>query len=114
MPRARLSSATSSTYTPLPPERSSRAILEKLRERVNQAAKGTWVVGQGAFGTQVPPTAAELTAAFPEHPVVVKYGMHQYVANRKALEMAGINKLTPDPPGAKIERPGRRTNRHNV
>jgi predicted amidohydrolase YtcJ len=89
---------------PLPAEHSSRAILEKLRERVSQAPRGTWVVGQGPFGPQVPPTMVELTVEFPEHPVVVKYGMHQYVANRKALEMAGINRLTPDPPGGKIER----------
>jgi predicted amidohydrolase YtcJ len=30
--------------------------------------------------------------------------MHQYVANRKAIEMANITKLTPDPPGGMIER----------
>ncbi len=89
---------------PLPAEHSSAAILQKLRERVSQVPAGTWVVGEGPFGPQVPPTAAELSTAFPNHPVVVKYGMHQYVANRKALEMAHITKLTPDPPGARIER----------
>jgi predicted amidohydrolase YtcJ len=89
---------------PLPAERSSVAILRKLRERVAQVPPGTWVVGQGPFEPQVPPTAAELTAAFPNHPVIAKYGMHQYVANRKALETAHITKLTPDPPGGKIER----------
>ncbi len=89
---------------PLPAEHSSAAILQKLRERVSQVPAGTWVVGEGPFGPQVPPTAAELSTAFPNHPVVVKYGMHQYVANRKALEMAKINKFTPDPPGAKIGR----------
>jgi predicted amidohydrolase YtcJ len=89
---------------PLPAEPSSAAILKKLGERVSAVPPGTWVVGQGPFGAQVPPTATELTAAFPQHPVVVKYGMHQYVANRKALEMANITKFTPDPPGGKIER----------
>ncbi len=89
---------------PLPKAHSSAAILQKLRERVNQVPPGTWVVGEGPFGPQVPPTAPELSTAFPNHPVVVKYGMHQYVANREALRMAHINKLTPDPPGAKIER----------
>jgi predicted amidohydrolase YtcJ len=89
---------------PLPAEHSSTAILQKLRDRVTQVPPGTWVVGEGPFGPQVPPTASELTAAFPNHPVVVKYGMHQYVANRKALAMANITKLTPDPPGAKIEK----------
>ena len=90
--------------SPLPTEPSSAAILQKLSERASAVPPGTWVVGQGPFGPQVPPTAAELTAAFPDHPVVVKYGMHQYVANRKALEMANITKLTPDPPGGRIER----------
>ncbi|HEY7700620.1 MAG TPA: amidohydrolase [Vicinamibacteria bacterium] len=89
---------------PLPAEPSSAAILRKLGERATAVPPGTWVVGQGPFGPQVPPTAAELTTAFPHHPVVVKYGMHQYVANRKALEMANITKLTPDPPGGRIER----------
>jgi predicted amidohydrolase YtcJ len=89
---------------PLPAEASSAAILRTLGERVSALPPGTWVVGQGPFGVQVPPTGAELSRAFPEHPVVVKYGMHQYVANRKALEMANITKLTPDPPGGRIER----------
>jgi predicted amidohydrolase YtcJ len=89
---------------PLPAEHSSAAIMRKLSERVAQVPPGTWVVGQGPFGPQVPPKASELSAAFPDHPVVVKYGMHQYVANRKALEMANITKFTPDPPGGKIER----------
>jgi predicted amidohydrolase YtcJ len=89
---------------PMPAEHSSIAIMKKLGERVAQVPPGTWVVGQGPFGPQVPPTATELSTAFPNHPVVVKYGMHQYVANRKALEMANITKFTPDPPGAKIER----------
>jgi predicted amidohydrolase YtcJ len=89
---------------PMPPERSSAAIMKALAARVAQVPPGTWVVGQGPFEPQIPPTAAELSTAFPDHPVVVKYGMHQYVANRKALEVAGIDKFTPDPPGGKIER----------
>jgi predicted amidohydrolase YtcJ len=39
--------------------------------------------------------------------VVVKSGMHAYVANKKAIEVAGITKYTPDPPGGKIERDAR-------
>lgn len=89
---------------PLPAEHTSKNIIEKLGERVNSVPAGTWVVGQGPFGNQVAPTLAELSDAFPNHPVIVKYGMHQYVTNRKALEVAGITKLTPDPPGGKIER----------
>ena len=89
---------------PMPSERSSAAIMKALGARVAQAPPGTWVVGQGPFEPQIPPTADQLSTAFPNHPVVVKYGMHQYVANRKALEMARIDKFTPDPPGGKIER----------
>jgi predicted amidohydrolase YtcJ len=91
---------------PLPAERSNVAIMRTLGERVSQVPPGTWVVGQGPFGPQIPPTMAELSQAFPNHPVVVKYGMHQYVANRKALAMANITKFTPDTPGGKIERDG--------
>ena len=89
---------------PLPAVRSSAAIIDTLRARVATVPPGTWVVGQGPFGLQVPPTAAELSAAFPDHPVVIKHSMHRYVANRKALELAHITKLTPDSPGGRIER----------
>jgi predicted amidohydrolase YtcJ len=89
---------------PMPSERSSAAIMKALGARVAQVPSGTWIVGQGPFEPQIPPTAAELSTAFPNHPVVVKYGMHQYVANRKALDAARIDKFTPDPPGGKIER----------
>ena len=42
---------------PMPAEHSSTAIMKKLGERVAQVPPGTWVVGQGPFGPQVPPTA---------------------------------------------------------
>ena len=89
---------------PLPPVPSSDAIMRKLGQRVAEVPPGTWVVGHGPFGAQVPPTAEELTREFPHHPVIIKYWMHQYVANRKALELANITRLTLDPPGSLIQK----------
>jgi predicted amidohydrolase YtcJ len=79
------------------------AIMEKLKARAAEVPPNTWIVGQGTFG-QPMPTSEELSRAIPNHPVVVRWSMHDYVSNRKALELANITKLTPDPQGGKIER----------
>jgi predicted amidohydrolase YtcJ len=50
------------------------------------------------------PTRAELDAAVPDHPVLSRRGGHLAVANSAALQAAGINADTPDPPGGKIGR----------
>jgi predicted amidohydrolase YtcJ len=50
------------------------------------------------------PTRAELDAAAPDHPVLARRGGHLAVVNSAALQAAGINAETPDPPGGKIGR----------
>lgn len=86
-----------------PPLPSTAAIIEKVRERVKTLPPGTWVIGQGTFG-QPMPTPEELTRAFPNHPVVLRWSRHSYNANRKALEVSDITRDTPDPQGGKIHK----------
>jgi hypothetical protein len=50
------------------------------------------------------PTAAELTAAAPGHPVLARRGGHLAIANGAALAAAGIGPGTPDPAGGKLGR----------
>jgi predicted amidohydrolase YtcJ len=86
-----------------PPLPSTRAIMDTVRERVMTVPSGTWVIGQGTFG-QPMPSPDELTGAFPDHPVVLRWSRHDYVVNKKALEVSGITRATPDPQGGRIER----------
>ncbi len=69
---------------------------------------GAWVRGrswdQTNWGGRFP-TADDLTRAVPDRPVYLeRVDGHAGWANRKALELAGITKDTPDPPGGKIHR----------
>ena len=86
-----------------PPLRDADAIVAKVRERVKQVPAGTWVIGQGTFGQEMPEPDA-LTRAFPDHPVVLRWSRHEYVVNRKALQVSGITRDTPDPQGGRIHK----------
>src|SRR6185503_14218824 len=51
------------------------------------------------------PVRADLDAAAPNNPVVLtRAGGHSSVGNSKALQLADINKATPDPPRGLIEK----------
>jgi predicted amidohydrolase YtcJ len=50
------------------------------------------------------PSLDELDAAAPGHPVLARRGGHLAVANSVALDAAGIDPSTPDPPGGRIGR----------
>ena len=67
-----------------------------------------WVIGGGwtmsVFGT-AGPRADDLSAMVPDRPVVlVNRDHHGTWFNRRALELAGIDRHTPDPPDGRIER----------
>lgn len=82
-----------------------RAVAEFSRTH----PKNAWIVGYG-WNQEVWklgrfPTAAELDAVVNDRPVLLhRVDAHASWVNTKALEMAGINKDTPDPAGGKIER----------
>ena len=81
--------------------------LAKVKERVAQTEAGKWVTGRGWIETfwNPPqfPTAADLAAIAPEHPVfLTRADGHAAVANSAALRIAGITADTPSPFGGEI------------
>jgi len=84
-------------------------ILESVASAVAAAGEGEWIVGrgwdEGFFSQAVYPTAADLDAVSPDNPVVLsRIGGHSIWANSKAMELAGIDRDTPDPAGGRIVR----------
>lgn len=85
------------------------AFLAAVKARVAQTPKGEWVVGRGWIETfwtpPTFPTAAELDAVAPEHPVyLTRADGHAGVVNSQALKLAGIDEKTANPPGGDILR----------
>jgi predicted amidohydrolase YtcJ len=87
--------------------------LAQLKQQVSAKAKelgpGEWITGSGwdeyHFKEQKKPLRSDLDAAAPNNPVVLtRAGGHSSVGNSKALELADINKATPDPERGLIER----------
>ncbi|HEY2632783.1 MAG TPA: amidohydrolase [Solirubrobacteraceae bacterium] len=95
-----------------PPVRSVADILHRAGERARAVAPGTWVLLQGTtFQDELLterrfPTPEELTAVSADRPIVYRSSIHHLVVNRCALELAGIDRHTPEPPSARIERDG--------
>ena len=90
----------------VPPLRGVDEMLRKIKERAARTAKGEWIVGAGGWG-QPMPTRQQLDSVTRDHPVLVRESAHEIIANTKALELAHIDKNTPDPPGGKIWRDSR-------
>jgi predicted amidohydrolase YtcJ len=88
---------------------SKEAIQQKVGEAVAAAAAGDWIVGrgwdEGYFEIRADPTARDLDVVSPDHPVVLAgIGGHSVWVNTQALQRAGIDAKTPDPPGGRIVR----------
>ncbi|MFC2160481.1 amidohydrolase [Acidobacteriota bacterium] len=89
--------------------KSYQEIIEKVAERVKAAQPGEWIVGgrwdQNDWEDKNFPIHDVLSAVSPENPVYLKrVDGNSAFANAKALELAGINKETPDPFGGLIHR----------
>ncbi len=85
------------------------SIIEKLRAKAAQTPPGTWVEGEFFDDTKVKDNRLinvhDLDQVSKDHPVVVHHrGGHTSFYNSKALEMADINKNTPNPPGGTYDR----------
>lgn len=84
-------------------------IIERVAERVTQAAPGEWIQGRGwdqnRWSIKEFPTKEELDAASPDNPVYLgRVDGHAAWVNSRALEIAGITEETEDPPGGQIIR----------
>jgi predicted amidohydrolase YtcJ len=85
------------------------SIVDKLKAKARQTPPGTWVEGYFFDDTKVKDGRAlnvhDLDLVSKDHPVVVQHrGGHTSFYNSKALEMADINKSTPNPPGGTFDR----------
>ncbi len=84
-------------------------IVEKVAEQVAELQPGEWVRGRGWDEGKLEELryvyAADLDSVSPENPVWLTHTMGHYgTANSLALELAGIDRTTPDPVGGTIDR----------
>ncbi len=84
------------------------ATLKTHQEKRN-IPEGEWILGWGYDPDQLEeqrhPNQEELSKAFPDHPVYIRHAsFHMGVANQVAMQMAGIDDDTPNPPGGVIVR----------
>ncbi|MDE0181772.1 MAG: amidohydrolase [Caldilineaceae bacterium] len=85
--------------------------LERVRQRAAQTPAGQWLTGRGwdqsVWEGGAFPTAAQLDAVAPQHPVFLarKCG-HAAWVNSRALALMGISAATTDPDGGEIVRDG--------
>jgi predicted amidohydrolase YtcJ len=85
------------------------SIIAKLKAKAAVTPPGTWVEGYFFDDTKVKDNhqlnVHDLDQVSKDHPVVVEHrGGHTSFYNSKALEMADINKSTPNPPGGTFDR----------
>ncbi|MEM9594268.1 MAG: amidohydrolase [Acidobacteriota bacterium] len=90
-------------------------VVDLVAEAVADAEPGTWIRGRGWHQdkwTEAPSPSFEgfplhdaLSAVSPDHPVLLTHASgHAAMVNAKAMELAGIDDRTPDPPGGEILR----------
>lgn len=87
-------------------------VLRRVGDAAHQLAAGEWLLGGGwdhtLWGGRWP-RAADLDALTPGRPaLLVRKDGHSAWANSRALELAGIDDTTPDPPGGTIGREKKR------
>ena len=90
-----------------PPMRSIRDIVEAVRERAKELGPGEWIIGRGWDQSKLEehrfPNRWDLDEAAPNNPVyLIRTCGHVVVVNSKALEIAGIDRDTPQPEGGVI------------
>lgn len=88
---------------------SAAAVARAVGQAARKTPKGEWIRGRGWDQTRWPgagfPHAAELSRLTPNHPVyLTRIDGHAAWVNHRALQLAGVNRATPDPPGGKILR----------
>jgi predicted amidohydrolase YtcJ len=82
-------------------------IVNMVREKAKRCEPGEWILGRGwdqnDWDVKEFPHHEKLSAASPENPVcLTRICGHASFVNRKAMEIAGITKDTPDTAGGKI------------
>ena len=80
-----------------------------IKRRAEKMPPGEWITAtdynEFTLAEKRAPTRWELDEAAPDNPLVVSHrSLHACVLNSRALELAGINIASPEPPGAHIGR----------
>jgi predicted amidohydrolase YtcJ len=89
--------------------RSIQAILTAIRERAARTPRGQWVLGFKYDDTKTEEgrrlTRQDLDGAAPDHPVYISHrGGHTGYVNSSAMQLAGVDEMTPDPSGGHLDR----------
>ena len=87
------------------------ALTNAVRERAKTLPPGTWIRGAGYDQTKLAerrhPNRFDLDRVSPNHPVILTRTCgHICAVNSRALELAGIDDSTPDPPAGRFDRSG--------
>lgn len=87
--------------------RSFDEVVARTRERARTTPPGRFIVGRGWDQNRWPeksfPNHAALSAAVPDHPVLLtRVDGHAVLVNARALALAGIDAATPSPSGGEI------------
>jgi predicted amidohydrolase YtcJ len=88
---------------------SIKEMQKSLSRHVEKLPNGKWLLGRGwdqtRFAEKRLPTRFDLDVVSPDNPVIFYHQSGQVcVVNSKALELAGVTRLTPVPPGGAIDR----------
>ena len=97
------------TYLNITGTKSYKEIIDKIAEKVKTAEPGEWIIGgrwdQNDWEDKSFPVHDSLSLVSPNNPVyLTRIDGNAGFANKKALEIAGITKDTPDPFGGVIVR----------
>jgi predicted amidohydrolase YtcJ len=98
--------------------RSWEEIVAQVERASKLLPKGTWIEGRGwhqSKWNQAPagnvdgyPNHADMSAAIPDHPVVLTHASgHANFANQAAMKLAGVDRSTSDPAGGELLRNSR-------
>lgn len=90
-----------------------RTIVAQVEEKVKEAKPGEWIEGRGwhqeKWDEKIDksingyPFHDQLSEISPDNPVILFHASgHGLFANKKAMDMAGVNKETPNPVGGEI------------
>lgn len=85
-------------------------LKKRLKERAAQTPKGQWIRANGYDDTKYTDLhrfliRTDIDDVTPDHPVFISHrGGHVGFVNSLALQLAKLDKSTPDPPGGKMDR----------
>ncbi len=89
--------------------RSYAEVIARVVAKARTVPAGSWIQGRGwdqnDWGNTAFPTHEALSAAVPDHPVLLtRVDGHANLANAAAMKLAGVDADTKDPAGGRIER----------